>query len=416
MTTTEAGASPRLRAPTPRVALLIGAIVVVAVLFYLARGSLGPFVVGLALIYVLDPAVERLSGTSLAGRRMPRPLAVLAIYLLAIVGLGWGLSVLLGPLLGQIGTFADDFPAFQANLVTWYQGLDLPAFLRSAVDGVVGGLDDAGGGIDVGTLLPFARSVVGYLGSFLGYLIIPIWAFYLLKDRPLITAGINDAIPPTWRRDFWACVGIVNRVFGRWLRAQLFLGVVVGIATFVGLEILGVAVDPRFAAFAVLLAVIAGIFELLPIIGPILSMIPTLVVALTVADPLGGIIAVVILYLIVQQLENNILVPLIQSDAIDLHPSVVILALIVGGAIAGLMGAIFALPLTAAGRDVYRYAFRRLSTEDPDIRAADDRDLLPFRDRLPDANGRFPEPEEILSEDDTVASSPITDADQEPSQ
>ncbi|HET7677201.1 MAG TPA: AI-2E family transporter, partial [Candidatus Limnocylindrales bacterium] len=144
----------------------------------------------------------------------------------------------------------------------------------------------------------------------------------------------------------------------RWLRGQLLLGLVVGMATFGGLLLLGVLVDARFIRFAVLLAVVAGIFELLPIVGPILSMIPTLLVAATISP--AAIAAVVVLYLVVQQLENNVLVPKIQGDAVELHPSIVILALVVGGAIAGLLGAIFALPVAAAARDIYRYLYRRL--------------------------------------------------------
>jgi hypothetical protein len=103
---------------------------------------------------------------------------------------------------------------------------------------------------------------------------------------------------------------------------------------------------------------VAGVFELLPIIGPILSMIPTILIALTISP--GAVVAVVILYLVVQQIENNVLVPKIQGDAIDLHPSIVIFALVLGGAIAGLLGAIFALPVTAAARDIFRYLFRRV--------------------------------------------------------
>ena len=134
-------------------------------------------------------------------------------------------------------------------------------------------------------------------------------------------------------------------------------------ATFGGLLLLGWLVDPRFIQFAVLLAVIAGILELLPIIGPIISAIPTLLVALTTRDPGLAAIGVVVLYTAVQQLENNVLVPKIQGDAVDLHPTVVIFVLILGGAIAGLVGAILAIPITAAARDVYRYLFNKLSDE-----------------------------------------------------
>jgi predicted PurR-regulated permease PerM len=394
----------RLQAPTPRVALLIGAVIVIAALLYLARDALGPFIVGLAIIYVMDPAVERLSRLRIGSRRIPRALAVLLIYIVVAVVLVWAISLLIVPLVSQIGTFVAGVPAFLDALGAWYRELDLPEPIRTLVDGMIENAGDATGGIDIGALLPVARSLASIVASFFGYLIIPIWAFYLLKDRPSLTLSMDHAIPATWRRDVWACIGIVNRVFSRWLRAQLFLGLVVGGATFLGLELLGFFVDPRFGEYAILLGVVAGILELLPIIGPILSMIPTLIIALTVQDPVRAIIAVVILYVIVQQLENNILVPIVQGDAIDLHPSVVIVALIVGGAIAGFLGAVFALPLTAAGRDVYRYLFRRLSADDPDVPPADDPDLLPFRDRLPDAHGRRPAPADTIDAGATTGS------------
>ena len=128
--------------------------------------------------------------------------------------------------------------------------------------------------------------------------------------------------------------------------------------------VLGWLVDPRFIQFAVFLAVIAGVLELLPIIGPIISAIPTLLVALTASDPVLAVVGVLVLYTAVQQLENAILVPKIQGSAVQLHPSVVIFVLIMGGAIGGLLGAILAIPITAAARDVYRYLFNKLSDDE----------------------------------------------------
>ncbi len=92
-------------------------------------------------------------------------------------------------------------------------------------------------------------------------------------------------------------------------------------------------------------------------------MIPTLLLALTTNDPVLASIAVLALYISVQQVENAVLVPKIQGEAVQLHPSLVIFALIVGGSIAGLLGAILAIPITAAARDVYRYLFHRLSDD-----------------------------------------------------
>ena len=158
-------------------------------------------------------------------------------------------------------------------------------------------------------------------------------------------------------------MAICERVFGRWLRGQIVLCFAVGIATFVGLMALSL-VDPIFGRFAVLLAVIAGILELVPIIGPIISMVPTLLLAATTGR-VEAIVAVVVLYIIVQQLENQLLVPRIQGGAVEMHPAIVILALAIGAAIAGLIGAIFALPIAAAARDIVRYVFQRSSGRSP---------------------------------------------------
>jgi predicted PurR-regulated permease PerM len=352
----------RLRAPTLRVALLLATSAIVGALLYLGREAVSPFVVGLLLVYLLNPLVERV-----ARRGVPRWVAVLIVYVVTILVLVQALSFLIRPLLEQIRTFASDLPAILAQAQEMYRGLDLPPALREAIDGWIASAGQAGGeggGVDPTVLLPVVNLTAGFISGIFGYIIIPVWAFYLLKDRPHLARSFDRTLPQGWRRDVWEIVRIVDRVFGQWIRGQVFLGVTVGIATFVGLMILNFAVDPVFGRFALLLAVSAGILELLPIIGPIIAAIPAVLLALT-AGPEAAI-AALLLYLLVQQIENNLLVPKIQGDAVELHPSAVMFSLVVGGAIAGLLGAILALPVTAAGRDVYRYLFHRLSDEPAD--------------------------------------------------
>jgi predicted PurR-regulated permease PerM len=343
----------RLRPPTPRVALVLFAAVLVAFLLYLGREALSPFVVGLLLVYLLTPPVEWLSR-----RGIPRWLAILVIYAVVVLVLVQALSFMLRPLVEQIRSFAENLPSLLANLDQFYRGLDLPAQIREALDQWLAGLSE-GGGIDPGVLLPVVNVTAGFVSSIFGFLIIPVWAFFLLKDRHQLAAATDRSLPPEWRDDVWAIARIVQRVFSQWIRAQVLLGVTVGIATFAGLMILNATVDPVFGRFALLLAVIAGVFELLPIIGPILAAIPAVLLALTAGLDAG--LAALVLYLLVQQVENNLLVPKIQGDAVELHPSAVMFSLVVGGAIAGLLGAILALPVTAAGRNVFRYLFRRLT-------------------------------------------------------
>lgn len=339
--------------PSPRVALTIAGAVVLLGVFYLGRSALGPFVVGLVLAYLLDPPVERMARIGI-----PRWISVLLVYAVVVIVGIQALVVTLRPLGDELATFIREFPTFTAQVADMYAHLDLPPALRNAVDGWLATLGEGVGGLNPADLLPVVGGIAGIVGSIVGYIIIPVWVFYLIKDRPALSAAAERSMPAEWRPDFRAVRGLILRVFGQWLRGQVFLGITVGAATFVGLLLLSQTVDPVFGRFAILLSVVAGILELLPIIGPIIAAIPAVLLALT-----GGFdaaIAAVVLYTVIQQIENNLLVPKIQGDAVELHPSAVMIALVMGGAIAGLLGAILALPITAAARDVFRYLFHRL--------------------------------------------------------
>jgi predicted PurR-regulated permease PerM len=323
---------------------------------YLGSSALGPFVVGLVLAYLLDMPVERMSRVGL-----PRWLAVLIVYAIVVFVVAEAIVFAIRPLFDELSTFIREFPAFSARVADMYAHLDLAPALRNAVDTSLTELGAGIAGLDPSALLPVFSGIAGIVGSIVGYILIPVWVFYLIKDRPALTAAAERSMPAAWVPDVRAVSGLVLRVFGQWLRGQVFLGLTVGVATFAGLVLLSVTVDPIFGRFAVLLSVIAGVLELLPIIGPIIAAIPAVLLALTAG--LDVAVAAVIMYTVIQQLENNLLVPKIQGDAVELHPSGVMFALVIGGAIAGLLGAILALPITAAARDVFRYIFHRVDEQ-----------------------------------------------------
>jgi predicted PurR-regulated permease PerM len=381
---------------SPRVALLAVAATVLGIILYAGREALGPFIVGLLLVYLFAPPVERLARLGL-----PRSIAILLVYVAAAILVISGLNLTLRPLVDQIRLFASDLPGLVDQLRDQlerigavYRGLELPPALREAVDEWLADLASGDLGFDPAVLLPILRATTGFLATAFAFLIVPVWAFYLLKDRPALFRSFQASIPPEWRPDIDAVIEIIGRVFGSWIRGQVLLGLAVGIATFVGLLILGVVVDPIFSRFAVLLAVIAGLLELLPIIGPIIAAIPAILLAATAGVEAAG--AALLLYLAIQQIENNLLVPKIQGEATDLHPSAVMLALVVGGAVAGLLGAILALPIAAAARDVYRHLFARLSVPvtpasapvrpAPPVSSAGASPALPLRTALTDVD------------------------------
>jgi predicted PurR-regulated permease PerM len=309
---------------------------------------------------------------------MRRTLAILLVYVIAFVLVIEMISITITPLVNELVRFLQDLPSLAASLQTQldrlsetYERLQLPGVVREWVDQAIASIAEGGGGvpgIDAGAVLPILTGAGSFVGAIFGYLLLPVWVFYLLKDRVALARAFDRSLPPTWRFDTWAVLRIVRRILGQWVRAQLILGLTVAIFTFVGLIVLSRLVDPVFGRYAVLLSVTAGILELLPIIGPIISAIPAVLLAATAG--LEPVIAALVLYTLVQQVENNLLVPKIQGEAIELHPALVMFAIVIGGALAGLLGAILALPVTAAGRDVVRYLFRRLSPDAPEALAA----------------------------------------------
>jgi predicted PurR-regulated permease PerM len=365
--------APRLAPVSPRVAVLLVAVAVVGALLWIASDAVRPFVVGLLIVYLLDPPVRWL-----VARGLRRTLAILLVYAISIVLVIELINLTITPLVDELVRFLQDLPGLATSLQDQidrlselYARLQIPGVVRDWIDRAIASIGQGGGGVpgvDLAVLFPIVTGAGSIVGAVFGYLLLPVWVFYLLKDRVALSQAFDRSLPAGWRFDAWAVIRIVRRLLGQWVRAQLILGLTVGIFTFIGLIVLSRLVDPVFGRYAVLLSVTAGILELLPIIGPIISAVPAVLLAATAG--LEPVVAAIVLYTLVQQVENNLLVPKIQGDAIQMHPALVMFAIIIGGAIAGLLGAILALPVTAAGRDVVRYLFRRSSPDGREALAA----------------------------------------------
>ena len=336
-------------------------VVLVAWLLWTARGALPAFFIGLALAFVLDPVVTRIQRLG-----VPRWAGVLAAYAL-VAGVVW--------VADRVRPAADRAPGARADrartgvrrrdrgvgadLERWYRPLTLPPELREMIDASIARGREAFGEVLQAIAGPLVTQVVRTATFVFGLVIIPIWLFFVLKDREAFPRAVAGALPPTWRPDADAILAIVARIGGRWVRGQLLLGLSIFAASAIGLTLLTLLGFSELGEFTLVLALIAGILEWFPIIGPILAAVPAILIALTISP--AAVIAVVILYTAVQQLENNLLVPKVMGDAVELHPAVMIVSLVVGGALFGIGGAILAAPTVAVGRDLYRYGFRRLS-------------------------------------------------------
>lgn len=353
-----------------RWALVLAAVYGVSWLLWQARSALTPFIFGLVLAYLFLPFVNRLE------RRMPRWAAIVIVYVAVLALVITFFAFLVPPLteqLGQLIRALPDIPTVQGwvnALIKQYDLLiaNLPAAMRAQVQNAVSSIVSQAANTlrtnfvtylqGIGTfLLDSFLSVANTVSFLLGFFLIPFWLFYVLMDQKAGRDMIDRTLPHWLRADFWSVVTIVDYDFSGYLRGQLLLGLVVGSSAGIGLAILNML--GLHIPYVLLLAVIAGVTELIPIIGPILGSIPAIILGF-IDSPTTGL-AVVVLYVAIQQLENNFLVPRIVGDSVGLHPALLMLLLVVCSTVFGVIGAILSAPLGAVSRDVFAYLYGRLS-------------------------------------------------------
>jgi len=347
--------------------VLLTAGLVIAILSA-ARRVLPPYLAGLAAAYVLVPVVNRIAlGLARLARRLrlrvlgrsARPLAVLVTYLLLIGVLAGVIAVLIPMLTDQAVRLWNARLSIWERINVWTEQILaqyqlLPPEWQAQADKVLGDLNARAMAI-IQRALQGTVFVISYTVSLiLGILIIPFWVFFILKDYQQLQKALLDSIPHLIRPDFQCVALITDRILGAYLRGQLLLGLIIGSVTTIGLSIMGVN-------YALVLGVIAGLFELIPNIGPLLGAIPAVLVALAQRPSLA--LAVAIFALVIQQMENLFLTPRVVGSSLRLHPAVVMFVLIVGSELGGLVGLFLAPLLAALGRDVFRYLYYRLQDQ-----------------------------------------------------
>lgn len=348
-----------------RTLLVIGAIVLVALLLWSARQALFPFILGLIIAYLLIPIVNRLQRLfperGFVGRAR-RVFAILIVYLVFFGAIAAAIMTIVPRTVNETADIIDSLPDYWREISDengyWrrkYEDTfppDVRERIESNLDEIQSTLASA---LRTALLATFGtvRSVFGFVA---GLALLPLWLFYVLKDERRGMAFFYNLWPMNLQTDVRNIVGIIDRVLSAYIRGQVFLGFVVGIVTYIGLRIIGVSQAGG-------LAVLAGIFELIPILGPWLSFIVAAIVVLA-TDP-GQIWLVALLFLMVQQLENTFLVPKIQGSAVNMNPAMIMVLIVVGGAVFGILGTIAIVPLAAIARDVFVYIYKRLSDEPP---------------------------------------------------
>jgi predicted PurR-regulated permease PerM len=345
-----------------RVALWLGMLAVVGYFLWSARAALLPFAVGGVIAYALSPLVERIAVASAANTNdgdptTKRGLVVLLIYLVIGLLLFWTGSLIVPVAIDQVLEFIDTLPetldAAREEGSRWLsQYRDrVPIEVQNRVNDYLDEASAVGANVAASMASLSLGAIGSTIGLLIGFAVTPFFVFYALRDRPKAGRNFLAAVPEEFRADAASFMAIADRLLLRFLRGQLLLGAVVGTVVGVGLTLMDVQLS-------LALGIIAGVTELIPIIGPWLGAIPGLIVVLA-TEP-SQFVWVALLYFGVQMLENYLLVPRIQGGATELHPAMVLILLVAYGAVLGFWGLVLAVPLTAILRELFWYTDYRL--------------------------------------------------------
>ena len=363
----------------------IGMILAGLLLLYVSRAILSTLVLAAILAYLIQPLVNRLTRL-----RLPRGLVTGLVYLFVILLLILIPIVLIPVLIDQIGNIQipwdelyvrfltwvgripESYPSlrlfgFQLDLTPWYEQISsgvaqfqIDQLLSPAtvVNYVSQALRSASTVVGVATGVA-SNVVIAILTALLSFLLTLLYSFYMVKDAPLMRAWVEGLFPSSYQPEMQDLLQRVGRIWESFFRGQLALCLTIGVVTTLALTIIGMP-------GAVLLGLVAGILEVIPNLGPIISLIPALLVALfqgstslQISNVSFGLLTIGV-YTLIQQLENNLLVPRIIGQSVNLHPLVILIGVIVGASQAGILGAFLAAPVLSTLRVVAGYMYAKL--------------------------------------------------------
>ncbi len=324
---------------TPGTVLFIFAMVVFAWLLFQLKGLIPIVLAALVFAAAIEPAKKLLMRL-----KIPSPIAVVLVYFLIFYVLSLLIYQLIPILTQQYGIFLESLPRLVDFIISLTQGTQFETIVKNQLE--VFSLESAG--VSDTFLNIFSSISDNFFSIFNGvinFILIAVLTFLFAVNPDGIKKVFGFVTPYPYREyvlDLWERA---SYKVGQWLQGQLLLAVIIAILTFFGLVLIGVP-------SALFLAVFAGLMELIPIFGPVIAAIPALLVAISTGD-LTIVLLVFVLFVVIQQIENHFIYPLVVSKVVGVPTTLVILSIVIGSTLGGFLGVILAIPITAALQEFF---------------------------------------------------------------
>lgn len=322
-------------------------IFLIIVFLYLIKEVIALIFISLVLASAFDPWVDWFQK-----RKIPRGVGIIVIYILLFAIVSTAIVLIVPPITKEVGQIAKNFPYYYDKVIhgiNYFRGV-APERVETELQQ---GLDSLSSNLP-GAITDIFSTIFSFFGGIISFFLVLVITFYFTVEEEGLKSFIKAVSPSKIQPYLHQLMFRIQRKMGLWLRGQLILSLIIFALVFIGLSILGVQ-------YALLLALIAGIMEIIPFLGPTLAAIPAVFFGF-LQSPLTGIL-VIALYIVIQQLENHIVVPKVMSKSVGLNPLVVIVVILVGAKLGGIVGALLSVPV-ATGLSVFLGDFFEKKIED----------------------------------------------------
>lgn len=313
-----------------KVIIIIGALV----FLYIIRDILIILFLSLIIVSAMHPVVNWLQK-----RKIPRIFGVLIIYAMGFFVLAFIVYLIVPPLAKEIGDLSRNFPDslnqsslfnFGGEFLSGEKYPEITGSIKTFLGVISEKLEMFSSGV--------ISTTVNLFGGIVSGILVLVISFYLAVQEEGIKTFFRSIIPSEHQLYVFHLWSRVEFKMGRWFRGQLLLGLIVGTLVFIGLSVFQIK-------YSLILAIIAALLELVPYIGPVIAAVPAIIIGFSQSFITGSWI--VLMYWIIQQLENHILVPKVMQRAVSLNPIVIIISMLVGVKLGGIVGIIIAVPIAA---------------------------------------------------------------------
>ena len=315
----------------------------------------GMFIFSVIMAYLFNPIVNFFEK-----RKIRRSLGILIVYAI-ILGVVVILSLTIIPnitkeakkLMEILPLYLNRIFDFLNNIYDRYYSsiYSLPPQLQGVEQAVMGNAENMGNILSE-NIKKITSSMMDIFPKITSIILVPIFTFYLILDKDSIKNKIYITVPKDKRQDFSRLSKEIDKALGEFIRGRVIVAIFIGVSTTIALLILKIP-------FGLVIGLIAGIADIIPYFGPVIGIIPAVIFAL-LDSPLKAL-WVIIIFTVIQQIENDLITPKIIGESIGIHPITVIVSLIIGGEIMGIWGMVLAVPAVAVGKIVFSFFMEKLN-------------------------------------------------------